>query len=381
VPDAPKIDAFATAGAEADKAKLALLQAVAESGTSGRNAYLAAESSIQQQKQSALGQAAGRANAIGAPDAFMSRQAETISRPLDMLSGSLSAGRAQFDSDIARQSADASTYFDKVKAAVPIVQAQSQTAVQSLLANERQVSADRQAGLTEALQSRMDAERQRQFQAALQKMQREQADVTWQREQERMEFERQMEQFDLEGARLGLDKARTKSSEESDKSPLAQLVSQLGGQTLAKQQLAPIAQQAVQGATTGVGPSGRPYAATTGSGGGIERSYVDHGAVTDGLGAQLGLNPGELGGLLGSLAPGYQKPATAAETAKSSVEAIKATPKFQSESREVANALASKPKGMTEGAYKSLIKQQIRENSDYAKNRAIYEQVIKDFRL
>jgi hypothetical protein len=374
-------DGFATAQDEAEESKKRLLQGVAEAGTAGRTAYRNAQQAVATQRQSAVQAAAGRAQQVAAPEAYLARQQATISRPLHQIEGSIQAGGAQFDSDIARQSADASTYFDKVKAAVPIVQAQSQTAVQSLLANERQVSADRQAGLTEALQSRMDAERQRQFQAALQKMQREQADVTWQREQERMEFERQMEQFDLEGARLGLDKARTKSSEESDKSPLAQLVSQLGGQTLAKQQLAPIAQQAVQGATTGVGPSGRPYAATTGSGGGIERSYVDHGAVTDGLGAQLGLNPGELGGLLGSLAPGYQKPATAAETAKSSVEAIKATPKFQSESREVANALASKPKGMTEGAYKSLIKQQIRENSDYAKNRAIYEQVIKDFRL
>lgn len=118
-------DYYDAAQAENERAKRASLEAMAQYGSRGREGLDSAQAELDTYRQKALDAALADATARGAPQGALDEIRARISGP-SYLSGSVLAGqRGQLESDLARQSAANSTYFDQGAAAIPALRKRS----------------------------------------------------------------------------------------------------------------------------------------------------------------------------------------------------------------------------------------------------------------
>lgn len=143
--------------------KKALLQAVAEAGSAGRAAYQRSQAEMQSGQQAAVSAALTRASNINATPGYTAEAQETAAAPYQRAQTDLSLGQTAFEQDIARQSLSGQNHLSSIQAAIPIHEAQSRTAMQRILSQSRENSAERQANLDEQLRMRMESQRERTF--------------------------------------------------------------------------------------------------------------------------------------------------------------------------------------------------------------------------
>lgn len=118
----------------ADNKKLGKLEAIAQGGTAGGNAYDTAISNTQAQKQQAVQSAAARANAIGAPEAFLQQQAALVAQPADTAIPVLNTAKAALGNYLGSLNAANSQYMAGVgqsRSLLESVAAKQATAAQS----------------------------------------------------------------------------------------------------------------------------------------------------------------------------------------------------------------------------------------------------------
>ena len=401
-----------------DDQKRALLQAIAEQGSAGRQAYANAQTQVQTGRQSAVSGALARAGAVDAPEAYRQRaQAEAVS-PYDAASSSLASGQATFEQDIARQNVSNESYFDKVKAAVPILNAENESRRQSQMFLGDQADQERQAALTEALMGRQESARNREYNRTKDEKDATREDELFRRklqelgitgaesEKERA-FRREMEKIDLLQNQTSLANTRaagaraaaTASSGGNYKgkgTPVADLLNGLGGKDAAKIALkTPVNQmvaQLVAAAKANTPKAGKKITNALGTQDMTKLRTAKQNDPSSFTGKALsktealnlieanqGLPAGTLDAILGKDSPIYKAP-----TGQKMVN-DQAASTFRSDklyldvfNAAVENIAAGKEAKVRVG---DSIRQEIatiRKAPDYKKNWQIYEQVIRD---
>jgi hypothetical protein len=109
---------FDSASANIDQAKLASLQAVAQAGTAGKQAYQQAQDSINADKQAAMARAATRAATLG-----VGGNDQTFGGAYDARLGQLATNRAGFEGGLAQTQASSDSYLEKARSSLPLLQA------------------------------------------------------------------------------------------------------------------------------------------------------------------------------------------------------------------------------------------------------------------
>lgn len=119
-------DIYASIQKDAETQKKAALDALAQAGSAGLNAFNEAQAGIARQRQATIQRAAQRAALLGGPE---SQGFEAIAtEPYSIAEGSNQALRTAFEQDLARQRAGTSDYFAKVGAAIPAERAAAASA-------------------------------------------------------------------------------------------------------------------------------------------------------------------------------------------------------------------------------------------------------------
>ncbi len=121
-------DAFPSAEKDINAGKMELLQAVAQAGTQGRQAYEATQKSMQQAQAQAAQDALNRASVVNAPAAFTQQLQAQQAVPFDRRAADIAQIKGA--NEMYRDSAAASgqRYMAGVSAAVPIARAQAERA-------------------------------------------------------------------------------------------------------------------------------------------------------------------------------------------------------------------------------------------------------------
>jgi len=406
--------------AQLDEQKKALLQAIAEQGSAGRQAFQNAQTANEQQKATAMQQALARATAINAPDAFNQGAAQDLARPFDATASNLSNQQATFDADLARSAATNSSYFDKVKASVPIVRAQSDAEIARILAEAKQNTSDRQEQLNESLLSRMDNEAQRKYltdqrAADTTKSAKDAAreDELWKRKLEELgitskddaaerAFKKEIEQMQLEEARVGLANTRASGARAASSAsrggnyagagtPIADLLHGLGGQTAAKATLRNPVADAVSNllrqskATTSAANRKAKAAAKAApmdvfgsKPSALLTKPISKKQALAAVETSLGLPEGALDTILGKDSPAYRKPKSAKELSTAQTNAMRRTKTYSEKAKIALDSFSGRKRGEGISDAKRRVINEIRTADDYVSYQDAYEQVIKD---
>lgn len=189
----------------------ALLQAVAEGGQAGRQAYERSQADVNAQQQQAVNAAAERATFINAEPGAAATGQQEAAAPFQRASTDLALGRASFEQDMARQQSAGESHLSAVSAAAPIHEAASRTAVQRILADSAQSSQDRQASLTDRLAGRHEADRERAFATGQRQM--EARSERERREREDEVYRRAIEQDNIDRWNAAEDRNRALEDE------------------------------------------------------------------------------------------------------------------------------------------------------------------------
>lgn len=175
-----QLSSFQNAQQRTDEQKRALLSAIAQHGSAGKQQYDQAQQELNQGRTAAVNEAATRAGAIGAPAEYLAQARQQAASGYDMRSTDLAQNQAAFGADMERQGATNEQFFGQLGAAIPITESRTRAAVEQIIREQE-----------EARQAReMEAQMRR----------------------EEQEFRRQMQAMDLEGGRIGLATARANAS-------------------------------------------------------------------------------------------------------------------------------------------------------------------------
>lgn len=108
---------FDSAGQQIDQSKAALLKAVAEGGTAGKQAFDAAQAQAAQAKQEAVARAAERSALYG-----VGGNDQTFLGAYDARANQGAVNRANFESGLAQTQASGESYLEKARASIPVLQ-------------------------------------------------------------------------------------------------------------------------------------------------------------------------------------------------------------------------------------------------------------------
>lgn len=142
--------AYSTAQARTDEQKLALLKALADSGSAGAQAYKDAQKGVDTARQTAFNGIIPNDLAAGGSQQFANEQAQIINAPDQQAKADLSQGLASFDQYMQLQNNANANYMDQVKMAIPIEQTTTERAVQRILAEKELQLATLKASLARA---------------------------------------------------------------------------------------------------------------------------------------------------------------------------------------------------------------------------------------
>ena len=399
-----------------DEQKKLLLQAIAENGNAGRQAFQQAQSDLQSQKAAAMQAAMSRAAAVQAPGAFQGQIDQEVNVPYDTGIRSLTGQQATFDQDMARQAASAGTYLDKVKAAEPLAQAARDASTQRTISDADQANQERQQALTEALLGRQDNAAQRKYEAEKRATDTTREDELWRRKLEELGLTGKenaadrtnklaIEQIQLEQARAGLANTRASGARAAASAssggkyagagtPIADLLHGLGGQTAARIALKNPVQQAVsallEDSKAHSIKAGRKITDVLGTQDMTKFRTAKQGNPDDftqkalskkeALGlveTNLGLPAGALDSILGKDSPTYVKPKSARQLSTAQTNQIRVNPLYQEQFQRVVGNLADVSEGKRMAAKRQEIAV-LRQAPDYAQNIDVYEQIIRD---
>lgn len=180
--------AFQGAEASTEAQRRALLGAVAQYGSQGREAIAAQQAQADSARTAAVQAAAGRAGAINAPAALVTQLRQQAAAPADIASRDAAlAGQAQA-AEMSRLASANGNYMSQVAAATPIVRAQAGARVSQIIAEQQNAEAARQDAAEQRRLDAIEAERGRSFS-------REQQG--WSREDRR--FEAEQRRLDTDG--------------------------------------------------------------------------------------------------------------------------------------------------------------------------------------
>ncbi len=125
--------AFADASQVTDNQKVALLQAIAQAGSAGKQQFMAQQQTNSQQNASALqGMAQSEAGVQNMPPALAAQLGVQINQPYQFAAGQNVAAQQTLQNDVTRQNAAAGNYFGEVKASLPTLQADTQAKIAAL---------------------------------------------------------------------------------------------------------------------------------------------------------------------------------------------------------------------------------------------------------
>lgn len=125
-------DTFDQASNQIDQQRLALLSAIAQYGSQGRDAYSKAMSDLGTQRQGEIGAALASANSRGAPQGLLDSLSSQIGGVYDRQNANLAAGQAAAGSRIADIGANADAYASQVKQSIPALRTQYQAKLAAL---------------------------------------------------------------------------------------------------------------------------------------------------------------------------------------------------------------------------------------------------------
>lgn len=120
---------MANAAQNIDTQQAALLASIAQSGSAGAAAQAATSNQQQTEGAGAQQTADSRAGQINAPANFLAQSTQQIAAPYSQAAATAKAAASAYQQQIGGLSSINNNYFDEVKAALPIVQAQQQASV------------------------------------------------------------------------------------------------------------------------------------------------------------------------------------------------------------------------------------------------------------
>lgn len=109
---------FDSASRQIDESKKALLSAVAQAGSAGKQAYDQAQQGLAQARQEAVSRAAERAALYG-----VGGSNDTFLGSYDARANQLGVNRTNFESGLAQTQASGESYLEKARGAIPVLQA------------------------------------------------------------------------------------------------------------------------------------------------------------------------------------------------------------------------------------------------------------------
>jgi hypothetical protein len=193
--------------------------------------------------------------------------------------------------------------------------------------------------------------------------------------------------------KIDLANAKEKAAHPEQDNPLYRLVQSLGGDSLAKSQLAPMLQGQIDKSTNDAFTSG-PTSGWAGifnilnqNKNAAEANTTEgKSAIIDAAGKSIGLPPGVLQSYLGKQSPDYAAPAKATPLSvqnKDARDKIRTNPSYtkiySNISTEYANLTAKSNKNrLSAAAAKQKIKSEARSDARYKKYQAIFDQAISD---
>lgn len=154
-------------------ADAALLAAQAKAGQAGVDAYKAAQTTLQTQRQGAVDMAMREAALRGAPTGAMESQVSTMTQPYDQRIASLAQGQAAFQGDMAARDRRMTDYNAAVNAARSYIPQQTEQAVAPIRARgeyevrQQQIAGDRSVSEINANLRLTEAKMAAAFQAAM----------------------------------------------------------------------------------------------------------------------------------------------------------------------------------------------------------------------
>lgn len=163
--------AYGNATERNDAQKKALLDAIAQQGTAGREAYQKSGQAINKDRQAAIqatmGQGAGGQNLLaGQSQEELGFLPGGRADALSALAGSNRSAQAQFQADRSTQAAGVNEYFGRLNSAIPIEQSRTQGAIEQIIKQQE------------------DAQAEREFQKQMQQLQLQQAQTQLQQTRE-----------------------------------------------------------------------------------------------------------------------------------------------------------------------------------------------------
>jgi hypothetical protein len=111
---------FDSANRQVDESKKGLLEAVATGGTAGKQAFDAAQAQAAQAKQDAVARAAERSALYG-----VGGNDQTFLGAYDARANQMGVNRANFESGLAQTQASGSSYLEKARSSIPLLEAQN----------------------------------------------------------------------------------------------------------------------------------------------------------------------------------------------------------------------------------------------------------------
>jgi hypothetical protein len=111
---------FDSANQQIDESKKGLLEAVAQAGTQGKQAYDAAQAQAAQARQDAMSRAAERSALYG-----VGGDNQTFLGGYDARANQMGVNRSNFESGLAQTAASGQSYLEKARASVPMLEAQN----------------------------------------------------------------------------------------------------------------------------------------------------------------------------------------------------------------------------------------------------------------
>lgn len=154
--------AFANAGAQNTDQKAALLAAIAQNGSNGQAALQAQAAQAQAMKAAAIQQindaTKGNSATVSTPS-FAGQQAGLGAGVGDARAADIAQAQQAYGQNMDAMKASNASYFDKVGAAIPIVQARTQAAVQQIIGQQKAQAAAQAAALQQQ-QLQLQAQRE-----------------------------------------------------------------------------------------------------------------------------------------------------------------------------------------------------------------------------
>lgn len=170
---AEQLSAFQNAQSRTDEQKRALLAAIAQHGSAGKQEFDRAQQELGAGRSAAVSEAAQRAGVIGAPAEYIAQARQQAGSGYDMRQADLAQNRAAFGADIERQGAANEQYFSQLGAAIPITESRTRAAVEQIIREQQEAEQERLLKQKLQEQELADRDEQRAFEREDRDFQRE----------------------------------------------------------------------------------------------------------------------------------------------------------------------------------------------------------------